>query len=413
MNLFRLLFVVFVCISFNGYTQSLGDDLEVSLLTCTSGNELYSTFGHSALRFRGTIDDTMTDEVYNYGTFEFGTTFATEMKFYYQFAKGQLDYKLSVDNFGYFQYEYIVTQRGITEQFLDLDANQKLALYQFMVNNAMPENSFYRYDFFYDNCSTRIRDVLQKVFGSGLIFKPNMQLVEDQTTFRDMIQLYLNDMPWSDFGIDIALGMPCDKKVSSGEEMFLPDFLMNNFDRATIDGRPLVKTKKVILEHEDLVQEESNATPFKIFWSLLLITIVMIVASFLTKKPFQYYFNSYFVITGVLGLLVFFLWFLTDHSTTKTNWNILWLMPLNLLVPFFGKKNWMKKYLMGYLLVLVLLLASFKWFPQAFHVDFIPLMLIMIIISIKRIWFTPDKPVKKVSTLRSLLTRSNRLSSVE
>ncbi len=367
--------------------QSVGDDLQVSLLTCTSGDELYSTFGHSALRFHGLIDGRMADKVYNYGTFEFGATTEAEMKFYYKFAKGQLDYKLSEQNFPYFQYEYVVTKRGITEQVLDLDANQKEDLYQFMVNNAKPENCYYRYDFFYDNCSTRIRDVLIKVLGDDLIFRPDITLIENKTTFRDMIQLYLNDMPWSDFGIDIALGLPCDKEISPGEEMFLPDFLMDNMDRATINGRALVKSKTSILEHEDVDSEKNKLTPFNLMWGIFILSLVVTIASFLTKKKFSAYYNFFFIITGLLGLLVFFLWFMTDHSTTKNNLNILWLMPLNLLVPIFGKRGWIKKYLMGYLFILIVILVSFKWFPQAFHIAFIPIMLTLVVASMKRLWF--------------------------
>lgn len=386
MRIFSFLIVILFFQSFDGTTQSISDDLEISLLTCTSGDELYSTFGHSALRFHGEIDGKMTDRVYNYGTFDFGSTFSAEMNFYYKFAKGQLDYKLAEQNFPYFQYEYLVTKRGITEQYLDLDPNQKLDLYKFMVNNAKPENRFYRYDFFYDNCSTRIRDVMQKVLGDDLVFQPNMELIEDQTTFRDMIQLYLNDMPWSDFGIDIALGLPCDKKISPGEDMFLPDYLMASFDQATINGRPLVKNKEIILEHEDVISEKRGFTPFKLMWGLLVITIIVTIASFLTKKQFKMYYNAFFVITGILGILVFFLWFMTDHSTTKTNLNILWLMPLNLLVPLFAKRDWIKKYLKAYLVLLIIILASFKWFPQAFHLDFIPLIIIMIVASVNKLY---------------------------
>lgn len=381
MKKIQLLFF-FLFISTGFLAQSIGDDLQVSLLTCSSGDELYSTFGHSALRFHGMIDGKMRDEVYNYGTFEFGSTFSEEMNFYVKFAQGQLDYKLSEQNFPYFQYEYVVTNRGIVEQILDLDPNQKEALYQFMVNNVKPENCYYRYDFFFDNCSTRIRDVLVKVLGDDLVIHPDMALIENKTTFRDMIQRYLNDMPWSDFGIDIALGLPCDKEISPGEEMFLPEFLMSDMDRATIDGRPLVKTKNTLLEHEEAMDKNSEITPSQLLWGLFVLTVLIALFSYFAKKKLNAYFNAIFIITGLLGLLVFFLWFMTDHSTTKNNLNILWLVPLNLLVPLFGKRSWMKKYLKAYLFILIVILASFNWFPQAFESAFIPLILTILVSGI-------------------------------
>ncbi|MFO0360025.1 MAG: DUF4105 domain-containing protein, partial [Flavobacteriales bacterium] len=195
-----------------------------TLLSCTSGPDLYSIFGHTAIRYEDSLNGRWVDWVFNYGTFEFSDDF------YWKFAQGKLDYKLSLEDFGNFQQEYIYTGRGIYEQELLLTVEDKRKLFALLVENYEPQNRTYRYDFFYDNCATRVRDIIRRSSSRSVEFT---YVSAKEWTFRDAIQRYLDHMPWSDFGIDLALGIPCDRVMGKEDVMFLPDSLMNDFTYAS------------------------------------------------------------------------------------------------------------------------------------------------------------------------------------
>jgi len=191
------------CFSLFTFSQTDSSHIRISLLTCSPGEDLYAVFGHTALRITDSLAHT--DIVYNYGTFNF-----EEPNFYLKFVRGKLDYALAYESLPQFLYGYTVEKRNVFEQELQLTAVQKQQIISFLQQNLMGNNRFYKYDFFYDNCTTRVRDILQKQ--SGLtITKP---LVTNGITFRNMIHVYLDSMHmcWSKLGIDILLGSPTDKK---------------------------------------------------------------------------------------------------------------------------------------------------------------------------------------------------------
>src|SRR5688572_22545933 len=235
----------------------LSSSAKVSVLTCTSGPDLYSLFGHSAIRFQDTIDGEWMDWVYNYGTFYFTDDF------YFKFAKGKLDYRLSKTCFHDFQHEYIETGRGITEQDLKFSREEKQRLFVLIEENYLPENREYRYDFFYDNCSTRIREIIKKASGDEVHFT---YVFPRQYTFREAIQNYLKYNQWGDFGIDLALGMPCDKIMENGDAMFLPDTLMKELSYASFSSDVLVAREEEILPQEYFPVEEGLLVPLNVFF---------------------------------------------------------------------------------------------------------------------------------------------------
>ncbi|MBC8110331.1 MAG: DUF4105 domain-containing protein, partial [Verrucomicrobia bacterium] len=203
-------------ICFSLAAQNLSENAQISLITIAPGDELYSGFGHSALHVYD--PNTGMDKSYNYGTFDFRAK-----GFYVKFVRGQLDYMLSVGELGReLIYWGEAENRQVTQQILNLSAEQKNRLYQFLEKNALPENKFYRYDFFYDNCSTRIRDALQKTIGESLKFNPT---TDKEKSFRDLTDEYLlPTKKWEDLGIDVALGLRTDKIATPYEYMFLPDY---------------------------------------------------------------------------------------------------------------------------------------------------------------------------------------------
>jgi hypothetical protein len=204
-----------------------------------------------------------------------------------------------------------------------------------------------------------------------------------------MIQLYLNDMPWSDFGIDIALGLPCDDELQPGDAMFLPDGLYLEFKHATLDGKPLVSSDKEILPAEPLPPNNSFFTPSVFIWMLFGVTLLLSLLCYLKKKRLLWLDRLWITVSGLIGLMVFLLWFATDHTTTADNFNLLWAIPLNLIFVFFsGKSNrgLVRKYFQFQTILLLLVLALWSVIPQSYHIAFIPLILIFALSSFRLGW---------------------------
>ena len=228
------------------------------------GEELYSTFGHSALHVTDSV--TNKDIVYNYGTFYF-----YEPGFYIKFVRGKLLYYLSTDDFQSFQNENQADNRGITEQVLNLTCPQKQNIIMLLKANMMAQNRGYKYDFTFDNCTTRLRDLVEKATDSTIHFG---DVLKDNVTFRQLIYKYLNnnDKQWSKLGIDILLGSKMDVNASPYEVMFLPDYLMNTFDSSTVSSKPLVSEKNFLFKIEHLQTKKDNLThPFFLFVCLFVL----------------------------------------------------------------------------------------------------------------------------------------------
>ena len=359
----------------SAFTPSEG--CKFSVLTCTPGPDLYSLFGHSALRFQDTLDGRIIDWVYNYGTFHFTDDF------YVKFARGKLDYMLSKEDFSSFQEEYLFTGRGISEQEILFSYDEKVKLLALLEENYLPENRTYRYDFFYDNCSTRLRDVVLRASDHPVDFT---YVYARPYTFRNAIQTYLDYQPWSDFGIDIALGMPCDRVVEKGQFMFLPDSLLNEFSHAIHNDQPLVLQEEELLPREYELSMDEWFTPLFVFTAILILHVVIGFFFIRRKKLYQFSDRFIFFITGIAGIVVIFLWFFTDHTATRWNLNILWANPLNLILVFlparflFGK--W-KTYLAIYFFILSATLLFWFALPQRLHLAIIPVIFALLFTTLK------------------------------
>ncbi len=342
--------------------------IQISLLTCTPGEELYSTFGHSA--FRVVDSSTNTDIVFNYGTFDF-----YDPDFYKKFIRGKLIYFVAVDSLPVFLSEYEYYKRGVTEQVLNLSCTERQTMLAALYENAKEENKYYRYDFNYDNCTTRLRDMLEKISGKSLNTK-NI-LPDSNTTFRNLIHEYLNKgrQHWSKLGIDILLGSPLDKKITTREAMFLPDYLMMAFDSATYNGMPLVAEKNILIKAFENNKLKSIFTPFVLFSILFLLIGAF---SFLKNNEWEKFFTAFdfifFLILGILGVLLVFMWIGTDHAMCKNNFNLLWALPTHLPIAFmlFSKKEWVKKYFSILFYITLGLLVVWFFLPQQLNIALIP-----------------------------------------
>ena len=356
-------------------TDSCG--IRISLLTCTPGTELYSTFGHSAFRVVDSTDNA--DLVFNYGTFDF-----YDPKFYNKFVKGKLLYFVSIDSLPSFLAEYDYYKRGITEQVINISCKDKQKLLAALFENAKEENKYYRYDFNYDNCTTRLRDMLEKAVQQQLETK-NI-LPKPGTTFRNLIHVYLDrgGQQWSKLGIDMLLGNPMDKKVTNREAMFLPDYLLMAFDSSELNGQPVVQEKKILLNYFESYKTKSGITPFIVFGVLFLLIAAL---SFFTRNSWNLFFKIFdfffFLMVGLIGVLILFMWFGTEHAMCKNNFNLLWALPTHLPIAFmlFSKKAWINNYFRFVFFYSLALLVAWFFLPQQFNTALLPVIGIILIRS--------------------------------
>ncbi len=349
--------------------------LQISLLTCTPGEELYSTFGHSAFRVVDSsmaFNDQSRDVVYNYGTFNF------DEDFYLKFIRGKLLYFLSEESFPEFKAFYQLNNRGIIEQVLNLTGAEKLSVRQFLRENRKEENRYYKYDFFLDNCTTRLRDIIKKQHDSSFCKKPVMPV---GTSFRQAIHEYLdkNGKYWSELGIDILLGQPCDAGMTAEQMQFLPDNLMKSLDSSN-------SNHQLVLSETNLypITEQDKSvffTPLVVFSLLFIIIAGIGFWKNATTRAFLLGFDGlFFFLTGLLGIIIVFMWTATDHAMCKNNFNLLWAWPTHAVMAFFvnSKKNWVKKYFRFAAIILGLLLLTWFFLPQQMNNGLIPVVLLLI-----------------------------------
>lgn len=371
--LLSLLFIVFI----SGVGSAavapyrLSGDAKISLITCGPWQtELYSAFGHSAIRV---ADEQLgIDWSFNYGTFDFN-----QPNFYLNFARGRNFYMLSVQEYPDFRDFYIRSNRYIHEQILNLDSAQKQKLFEYLWNNALPENKSYRYDYFYDNCSTRPRDVVKAVFGDRVNFKTFP--IQEPKTIRQLTDQYLAHQPWGDLGIDICLGLPMDREADHNVHMFLPDFLETGFDYATIRKDsvelPLVQEKNIVFAGAAEEYPFSLSHPLVIFGLLLVLVIAFSVYDLRRFEISRWLDLVLFYGTGLLGLFLLVLWFGTDHKAAALNFNLFWAMPLNLALPFMRTVTTRRRYFLIMTLLTFVLLVSWPYLPQELNLMLIPVVL--------------------------------------
>lgn len=371
--------LIFALLTIVSNAQTLSPYASVSLLTISPGDALYSTFGHSAIRVKDPMQGL--DVVYNYGAFQFSTE-----GFYIKFLRGTLPYKISVDYFDNEIYGWSYERRLVTEQVLNLSREQKQATYDFLLKNYRPENREYAYKFFYDNCSSRLRDVLKTVCGDSLKYSATLH---NDSTYRQWIDKYArkNEKLWADFGMDLAIGQPSDRNTGASGAMFLPDNLMDAFDNAKVNRngnwQPLV-IRKYDLNPEVVYGktiEKEKITPNMVFWSLF---VLVGLGTFFQLKNGNSNFlfdKVFFTIAGITGWLIVFLWFFTNHGVTEYNLNILWAYPLLFPIALFlkkdGSRKWLSKHFMAYGVIQILLLLSWAFLPQEINYSLIPVVLIL------------------------------------
>lgn len=376
---FNLLVVLLLALSSTLKAQQiiLSPETQVSLLTASPGDELYTLFGHSALRIYDPLSDL--DRTYNYGTFDFHT-----QGFYRKFALGNLQYFLSVNQFENAKKGYLDNGRIITEQRLNLTANQIQRLYDYLQKNAKPENRYYSYKFFFDNCTTRIYDAIKSVTGDSIQF--HEPLNPAKMSFRQFINPYLQPVPWVKFGINLLLGATADHSPSGPATMFLPVLLKEGFTEARIQQADtsisLVAGQTFYAPEKQAVISPTNISPVFSFWFLFGGTLIL---SFFygEKRTFWLWYDRIlFGSTGLIGLLILFLWIVSSYPSTNWNWNILWSAPAlpAFILSLANNKNVSgssKTFWIVYTAIIFIFMLSWLIIPQQLPYAILPLLLLL------------------------------------
>lgn len=355
----------------------LTENAKISLMTTAPWDEeAYAMYGHTALFVE---DDSLgIDAVFNYGFFDMSRPW-----FMYHFVRGETDYILGVQSFTDFVDSYGYKGVEVVKQELNLSAEEKQQLWDALYINHLPENRGYRYNFFYDNCVTRPRDLIEQ-FIQGEIKYP---VDTKKQSYRDLIHECVGGIPWMKFGIDLIIGNEADRAISLREKMFLPAYLMHALDETVVVSGDslsysLVKSKDIVLEDvikRKSIREWSLFSPIPIAFALLLVTFIISFFQLIRRNDKLYikiYDTILFGVAGIGGFIIFFLMFFSEHPAVSTNWNFVWL---NIFALVFAVLFWIKPlkravnlYHLINFVILTLFLLFWWLIPQQLPVATIP-----------------------------------------
>jgi hypothetical protein len=355
---------------------TLSDSAQVSLLSCEPGKEVYARFGHSAIRVFDLANNI--DYAYNYGIFDFSTKF-----FYAKFIHGATDYNLEAWHTDNFLHTYIKRKSSVIEQTLNLTQTEKQKIFDALEKNALPENKTYRYNFIYDNCATRpfmmITNNLDESWDIAYQHRP--------TTYRTIIDEYVGRNTWQRFGIDFLIGRESDRMITTPDLIAFPLYTAHIIGSMSIGEKPLVSDTQMLCQFPLQKPDEKAFFSPALVCSLILIIIMLI--SYLgwqKRKYFAWVDFLLFLLSGLLGTIVFYLMCFSTHPLVDENYNLLWLNPLQLIFAFLLlKQNWRKP--LSYfalfntfttLLAIIVLVTRFQWLNAAF----LPLMAMLLVRSI-------------------------------
>ncbi|MCD8265352.1 MAG: DUF4105 domain-containing protein [Tannerellaceae bacterium] len=366
-----LLCYLFISLSVAGQVK-LSEEAQISILTSyPSDEEVYTVYGHTAIRIADPAN--RIDHIFNYGIFDF-----SKPNFLYRFTKGETDYMLGTTDFFNYLVEYQMRGSKVIEQIINLTFIEKENLWQALLVNAMPQNRVYRYNFFFDNCSTRPVALLE-TYINGTV---NYNDPPPPETFREMINYCTRNHPWLTFGCDLALGSPTDRIATPHEQLFLPLYLERALDKATITDpagttRPLVAQKNILAEGIEEPVTPPPFTPLLAGWILFIFIILITLYELYKKTYFRILDCILFFTAGIAGCVLFFLTFVSTHPAVYPNWLIVWLHPFHLvasiliMVKRFGKAAYCYHFIN--FAVLTCMLLGWNFIPQHLNTAFIPL----------------------------------------
>lgn len=377
-NYFLLFFLFFAFTNINAQVN-LSVYSEISIVTAGPGEELYEKFGHSAIRIKDPVLNL--DIIYNYGIFDFNAP-----NFYTNFAQGKMYYLLARYDFKYFLNSYKKDKRWVKQQVLNLNQQEKQVFFKYLEKNALKDNATYLYDPFFNNCATKIRDITNIVFNDKVKYYTNNK-IEKNTSLRALMNKEILWNTWGNLGINLITGTILDQKRTQEEYLYLPDYVYHLFKKATVTDngkeKNLVKREDVLLDFKEKETTFSISSPIFIFSIISLLGLLITFRDFKKKKRTIWLDFIVLFITGLIGLILLYLWLFSSHKTAPNNFNILWAFAPNIFMAFLvlkeNKKNWFKFYF--YTLIGLLAGVSFLWIfkIQLFPATIIPILLFLLI----------------------------------
>jgi hypothetical protein len=382
-----LVFVVGMCGKLPVHASELmQDSIRISLVTCAPGSEIYALFGHTAIRYENYTR--RQDLVFNYGMFSFNTP-----NFVMRFLMGKTDYQLGAVPYSHFEMEYAMRGSDVYQQVLNLTQEEKVRLVMLLDENYHPSNRTYRYNYFYDNCTTRARDKVEQGIEGKVVYPES----EKMCSFRSIVREYTAGHEWSAFGIDLCLGSEADEPIDERKQMFSP-FYMLEYARGAMIHRadtivPFVKEEKLLLDFsskdEDVFKKDEDVflpSPWAcalIWWVL---TFVVTALGIKNGKVYWLWDILLFGAQGLAGCIIAFLFFFSIHPTVGSNWLLLILNPLPLLyMPFMIYKAIKGKTDVFHVIntmVLLLFIILMPIVQQKFNVTVLPLALNLLTCSV-------------------------------
>ena len=306
--------------------------IKVSVLTCTAGDELYSKFGHTALLVQREGDDD--GMVFNYGCFDYNAD-----SFVMKFVLGHTDYVLNAESYNRFIFRYGYFGIGVYEQELNLSEKETERLTMLLYENLLPENQMYRYNWLYNNCTEKARDVVEMAIDGKVEYTRK----ETHTTVREMLRECLKNEPWESFGIDLVLGEEIDRIPDKRVQMFLPAFYMAEVDEAIKDGMPFVKSKRQIMPAQNVMENQSfMLSPTFVFGALFIVVCLVSLYEFKRRENLACFDMILHILQGLAGVLVAFLFFFSEHPAVDSNWLVVIFNPIPLFYAgwiIFCKRN--------------------------------------------------------------------------
>jgi hypothetical protein len=369
----KILSCAILLFNFIAFAQSprLSPETQVSIFTCDRGEELYSTFGHTALRIKDA--NNALDIVYNYGYFDFRTE-----NFYFKFVKGDLQYFMNVTSYDDFVFEYKLDRREVIEQTLNLPLAKKQELFNALNKSLLSDEKSYTYKFIDRNCTSMVVNKINSLFGTEKI-----QKVDDKSiSYRKLLYPYFENYFWYKLGINIVFGAKTDQNA---EKLFLPIELLNSLDKATINGKPLVSKKGIV------VQGLTVRPEFSFFNSIYIICVILFIFIIINKRIL---FKGYLFVFGILGLFLCLVGLYSQHEELLWNYNALLFNPLFLLIPFVND-NFLKKLNITLLALLLIYLVIMVTKPHL--IIMLPFIIANLYILMK---LNGRNPLKLLSTIK-------------
>lgn len=322
----RFLLLLCFLIGLSPLRAQQADSIQFSLLTCAPGQEIYELFGHTAIRYQNFTRNE--DYVFNYGMFSFRTP-----NFVYRFVKGETDYQLGITPYIYFQAEYAMRGSSVYQQVLNLTEAEKQKLYDLLRENYLPQNRIYRYNYFYDNCTTRARDQIEKAVAGTVVYPEQVPA----SSFREIVHHYTDGFPWDEFGIDLCLGAEADAPIGIRQQTFAPFYMKEFASQAYIvsaDGsrRPLVASETKIVDVEpEPVESSFPLSPFACASLFLALNVCIAWLQYRNRRIYWGWDIVLYGIQGIAGCVIAFLFFFSVHPTVDSNWMLMLFNPVPLI----------------------------------------------------------------------------------